>query len=71
MNWDVDIFISCTRWWKAVRLYYHHYKIESFFPAEEEFEDLCFDYGLELDEVVSNIYPFIISSHYFCEMIAM
>lgn len=30
-------------------------KQELFVPADEEFEELCFDFGLELDEVVSNI----------------
>ena len=27
-------------------------KASIYFTAEEEFEELCFDYGLELDEVV-------------------
>ena len=25
-----------------------------FFTADEEFDELCFDFGIELDEVVSN-----------------
>lgn len=29
-------------------------KSESYFPADDEFQDLCFKFGLELDEVVSN-----------------
>lgn len=43
---DDEILSVCATWIS---------KIEFSIPAEEEFEDLCFDYGLELDEVVSNV----------------
>lgn len=38
----------------------------SFLIAEEEFNDLCFDFGLELDEVVgiTNV-SFLKEQHYF------
>jgi phenylalanyl-tRNA synthetase beta chain len=30
------------------------------FTAQEEFEDLCFSFGIELDDVVSN-FPFLLA----------